>query len=136
MSRPNLSETRRAVLAPVVALLFGVVLVAVAGPSASAARAAGPVGAASAPAPAPTPTEVAAAVRSPEPAGGARPVAVRSAGERATVRIALVATAAALAALLTALAALGRAGAPGGDRRRRLGAAPLGARAPPTALAA
>ncbi len=134
MSRPNLSETRRAVLAPVVALLFGVVLVAVAGPTASAARPAGPVGAASAPAP--TPTEVAAAVRSPGPAGGARPVAVRSAGERATVRIALVATAAALAALLTALAALGRAGAPGGDRRRRLGAAPLGARAPPTALAA
>lgn len=129
MTGTALRAIRRAVTASVVALLFGVVLVAVAGrvdvtvdaPGVpDLARSAG----------------LEASVVPPSPGTGTRPAAVRGTGERIHPRVVLLATAAALAALLAALAAIGRAGAPGVEGLRRLGAVPLGARAPPAALAA
>ena len=128
MTGPALRSIRRAVTASVVALLFGVVLVAVAGRVDATVRSVAPDLARNA--------GVDASVVPPSPGTGARPAAVRGTGERIHPRVVLPATAAALAALLAALAAIGRAGAPGVGRLRHLGAPPLGARAPPAALAA
>lgn len=71
-----------------------------------------------------------------DPATSTRGVVLRGGAERPHVRVALVATAAALAALLAALAELGLAAMAGAGRVRRIGVAPLGARAPPARLAA
>ena len=129
MTGTALRAIRRAVTASVVALLFGVVLVAVAGRVDATVDAPGVPDLA-------RKAGVDASVVPPSPGTGNRPAAVRGTGERIHPRVVLLATAAALAALLAALAAIGRAGAPGVEGRRRLGAVPLGARAPPAALAA
>lgn len=140
MTGPALRAIRRAVTASVVALLFGVVLVAVAGRVDATVDAPGvPDRSATVGTVAPDLARgagVDASVVPPSHGTGTRPAAVRGTGERIHPRVVLLATAAALAALLAALAAIGRAGAPGVEGLRRLGAVPLGARAPPAALAA